>query len=132
MEMKQERRERREKRNAYYRDRRAYLKSRYRCVYCGKQDDRTTAGKSSCSACAEWRNAYMKRYMGEIHPELKERMNAMARARRAERSAAGVCITCGKRDARTEAGRVLCEECNRAQVERNKRYLARKAANADD
>lgn len=81
-----------------------YLKRHHRCVRCEARDARTESGKVLCERC----NA---RQRDRQTPEAVEANRRCARERRARLKAAGLCVRCGARPARSE--RVSCEECAR-------------------
>ena len=99
-----ERRKKRQKK--YY----AQKVAEHRCVQCGKQDERTLAGRIYCSAC------YQKRYVPYSErkprtPERREIENADKRAWAKMHRDAGVCLRCGRKDKRTVNGKGLCLWC---------------------
>lgn len=95
--------------NEYARNRRAYLKSRGRCVRCGQVDDRTAAGRIECRRCAEkrkvWADGANIRKMDRYH----------------ERKAAGLCPVCGgERDRETVSCSRCLEKLKAAKIRRGK------------
>ena len=85
-----ERKKRNERMNAKY----AKRKRNQQCIFCEKTDERTLAGKTLCSICAERHSiANKKRYI----------------KRSAERLEKGICIRCGKNPHQPD--KKLCQEC---------------------
>lgn len=70
-------------------------KESHQCVVCGKQDERTLAGKIRCAECTE-----RERKLRHMRTSVYER-----------RKAGHECVRCGKQDARTLRGLTKCEKC---------------------
>lgn len=50
------------------------------CVRCGRQDERTLAGRIACQKCAERENEWQKSKRGSLSPEERETFLAKRRA----------------------------------------------------
>lgn len=94
-------------------NRKARLKAEHRCVSCGKQDERTIAGKTLCGVCAKRHSANIMRNKERHYEHTKRRFERMKAEHR--------CVVCGNQDARTLIGKQKCAEC----AEKNDIYKAR-------
>lgn len=94
------------------------LMSEKRCTQCGKQDDRTLAGRTRCNEC----NA--KTYVPRENRSERQLLNEKRRRQeiRQERVEAGLCRECGKEDYLTLRGSHVCVACKRIHKEAAKRY----------
>ena len=80
------------------------------CTTCGKQDERTLAGRAQCARCFEAQKKYQnKRY----------------KTNRAEKR----CAKCGTSDERTLAGMTLCEICAKICYINQKSFINRRREN---
>ena len=80
------------KANRYYR-----MKAQHRCTACGKQDDRTAAGKTQCASCAEKSVKANRRYQAE-HKEQLAAIKSAANAQRYYRLQENhCCVHCGSK-----------------------------------
>ena len=87
------------------------MKSRRRCVHCGKKDERTTNGFTECGECAD------KEKNSPARIASKERYKEAQKKLRRERREAGVCTECGME--RDMEGYLMCYKC----LEKQREYL---------
>lgn len=85
----------------YARERCMRLRAEKKCVQCGENDENTLAGLHHCKRCSEVFNRYQK----ELYRN---------------RTAAGLCVRCGK----VSDGFSYCKACREKRAER---YKSRKA-----
>lgn len=91
-----------------------------RCTKCGKQDSYTLSGRALCAVCAEKNRENSRRYYTKLgnNPGAKKRYQRLKEL--------GLCIDCGKYEAKS--GSVRCEGCL---LKRKKLAMKRGIKNAD-
>ena len=93
----------------------AYMIATQRCLRCHQQDAYTLNGRHYCADCAERLNEASHRWKERN----REKVNANARAKTAQRRADGLCITCGKPSGEKS-------HCPRCSKKRNRQALKRR------
>ena len=97
---------------------RALKKKHHICPHCGKQDAYTLAGRTLCAECAE--RERVRKETSRKAPEARKKENEYAKAERARRRAANLCLYCGKRPA--AQGHTMCGVC----LAKQRRYKNRR------
>lgn len=86
------------------------MRQEKRCMNCGKQDDKTLAGRSKCAVCARKDNQRGKEHL-DANPEKRSEKNIEKRERYQWLKTNHLCIDCKQQDAYTLNGRARCFEC---------------------
>lgn len=86
------------------------MKQEGRCQNCGRQDEKTLAGRSRCTVCAGKDNRRDKARL-DADPEKRSRKNAEKREWTRQLKANHLCVDCKQQDAYTLNGRARCFEC---------------------
>lgn len=74
-----------------------------KCKRCGKQDSYTLSGRALCAVCAEKNRENSRRYYTKLGT------NPGANKRYQKLKDSGLCVDCGKYEAKS--GSVRCEDC---------------------
>ena len=101
------------KANRYYR-----MKAQHRCTACGKQDDRTAAGKTQCASCAEKSVKANRRYQAEHKGEYRTTQALWSYRRYHQRLENHCCVRCGQELAK-DYYYTCCERCRNMSKTRN-------------
>lgn len=99
----------------YMAETRRWWREHHCCSGCGKQDAYTIAGRGYCFECNQKRKNTLSR-------ELRDKRNAAARNKRADRKVAGLCTVCGSNLPTGYYQFVTCPSCRRkAQIRSEKK-----------
>ena len=98
------------------------------CVRCGKQDPRTTSGRTLCLTCLDKEDKYKARYA-----KSKKGKQALKKSRQTyynKRKALGLCTDCGKPLEPNRLGKIHCKtyalkRSNRTILSEKERQLKR-------
>lgn len=87
------------------------MRQEKRCVNCGKQDERTLAGKTRCQTCAE-RDSFRWKERMDAAPQKRVVKNIAQQEWRKMLRESHLCVDCKKQDAYTLNGHARCFECS--------------------
>lgn len=113
---------------AFERRRRLVRKKSHLCAKCGKQDERTLAGRYYCTRCNESKNKYARTHRKVLTPEERELKRRKEREMYQALRAKGLCVSCHTQPA--DEGYVTCTECREKIKDRQRRARERRKGNA--